>query len=1308
MKERTAAGRSLALLGASATLALGLVGCEHRNGDINRVQPGYVRKAIFQTDHEWHYRRTIAKSETTNSIIVEGHGDIPIDRIKWDIQENLLIAYKPYEAIPGSQAQNLEGNEYHRGPVLAAFPIVSHFDIIRGYDPLTGNETNVIQENTTDRVWSNRDYMRVNWSDNILATSGNLSFIYADLAGYWFPISWASTGGRWSNLETQPTDTYASRFSDDYVEVTHHAFLGMDLFMCAAFTGFSFAGYGQCGFGEAKIRHSFVRVNEPSDFIPRDYPDSVVRKDPATGQAIADAETGEVVREHYYNRFGAFRIEVPTYDRRYGTTESGRLFRAMVFNLWDRHTDEMGNEIPVAQRTPAPIIYYLNAEYPDRYRKVASEVSEDYNRIFTEMVASLQGKSVDEIRNATDGGMFQIKDNNCNEANIKSYVSQNPDYLFAVERAVCAEGETCMVTVDNMEQHIGVGNLKTVCTSLESATLDPNTGKSDFDWQRIGDARYNMVVWLNNPQQSGWGGYGPMHSDARTGETVSATSFLRGFSYEVGAATVVDYIELINDDKDVTEIIYGQDIRKQISKTLERRNALSRGTASAGFMQRLNSRMSELGDGRERLVEDKNPNHKLHRLERIQGTRLEEKLVNDMWLGMAGQGLWRPTDPVSDEQYYAASPAGRATVMNPFSSEMRQARTALGQSAFCFLKHEFDDDWAGLALALKDMTREERYQIVAERLIRHVMLHELGHNVSLAHNFEGTYDALNYDDKFWNLHWASEEEQTAGQYREFKHTTVMEYMSSKGAFGDFLGKYDEAAIRFIYGNQISVFDSASADENLQGGETLREWRYYNDYNKIPDHLCGAGGCGSDDERRDVIARRSWVDFDPQNPPANEVPFLFCDNYYNRMTPFCATFDYGADLKEIFANYYSMWSDYFFFRNFIRDRLVPLGWNPGSAMVPVQITMNYIDIVSQYFYYMSAVDPEFGRTDLAEDMAVTLANGLNMAAEVMSTPEPERMCPWPGTGTGPNNPLTYINGAFLNDCDEYADLNSPYAIQAQAIQMPLGDARPSTLDFTADYEDYSLSMIGSYFDKSNVMFMLGWSSPTLFRFNYDLDIRNYRLGLYRLFEPELRQFYDSLVNLDGFFLRQEVAINLGSYWCRDNDAPDVAHLGYFEPRKMLDPATDTSMPGPSANCLNPAVIYPTLLINMPFDAMFYAHALFSSDFDAQLDMGKSMKIFVVGAHDDFTDWAQLPNCDVGDGTTECYCEMTDQLTGLQYRAITSPGPDIPDIGCRVIELAQEAQDSYFQSNDDPFQKDNWREKIERLEFLRDLYRIFQQR
>ncbi len=1310
MMVRKSAGLSLAILGTS--MILGSFGCEHRNDDINQVQPGYVRKAIFEQDSEWYYRRTIAKSETTNQYIVEGHGDIPLDRVKFNVQENVLIAYKPYEAIPGSQTQELEGNTFFEGTVLAAWPIESHFDIIRNYDPVTGNETNVLMENTTDRPWYERDYMRVDWASNLVEKS-----IYGDYSGYWFPVYYVSTGSYWTNLETRPTDPFASRFSDDYVEVTDHAILGMDLFMCAAFGGYSLAHYTNCGYGEAKVRHSFVRVKTPSDFVPRAYPDSVVRKDPSTGETIYDDETGEVKREHYYNRFGLFRIEVPTYDRGYGLTESGRLFRAMIFNLWEKSTDANGNELPLAERTPKPIIYYLNTEYPARYREAAAQVSAEYGRVFTQMVADMQGKSVDQLKQEVGGEMYQIRDNDCNEANVISFVSANPDLIYAVERAVCKDGEACDLTVDNLSDAIGVGNLKEVCTSLESATLDPSTGKSEFSWQRIGDARYNMVVYLNNPQRSPWGGYGPMHADARTGETVSATAFLRGNSYEIGAANIVDYIEFINDEKSESEIIYGQDVRKAISTSLERAHALENAQASPQFMDRMMNRLHALGSTKEELlVEAPNAEHLNNRLSRIKGTKLEDALINEKQLWMAADGDWRPGMPITDEQRELASPVGRMSIQNPTSITRRRARAALGQAGFCFLEHEFDNDWVGLALKLKDLPRHTtcdsnnnctkgRFEIVADRLMKHVMLHELGHNVGLAHNFEGSYDALNYPDQFWNLNWASDQEKLEGQYQEFRHTTVMEYLSGKGAFDDSLGKYDEAAIRFAYANQVEVFASDKIDQSLQGGEALRAWRYYNDYRKIPDYLCGAGGCASDDERREVIKDRKWVDFDPQAPNQLEVPFLFCDNYYDRVTPFCATFDYGSNLREIHANYYTLWSQYFFFNNFARERLDPLAWSPSRALIPAELAMTNLDVVAQYFYYMNATDPTFSQTDIAEDMATTLAHGLNMAAEIISTPEPIRMCPWTAT----TNPVVYLPWYFHNACDEYADLNSDYAIRAQAIQVPLGDARPSTLGLTEDYEEYQWSFVGSYFDKSDVLFLLGYTQPTLFRFNYDLDERNYYISLYRLFEGELRQFYDSLINLDGFFIRSETAEKLGSYWCRDETAPTVAHLGHFEPRKMIDPeaADQTSLPGPSAQCLNAAVVYPELLSNMPYEAMFVAHALFSSDFDGQLNMGKSMKVFVVGADDDFTDWSQLPNCEVAAADAQCYCQMTDSLTGLQYRSVTQPA-GVPSIGCRLIERADEAQSNYQTSGGNPYYKDNWRQWIERLEFARDLYRLYNTR
>ena len=129
--------------------------------------------------------------------------------------------------------------------------------------------------------------------------------------------------------------------------------------------------------------------------------------------------------------------------------------------------------------------------------------------------------------------------------------------------------------------------------------------------------------------------------------------------------------------------------------------------------------------------------------------------------------------------------------------------------------------------------------------------------------------------------------------------------------------------------------------------------------------------------------------------------------------------------------------------------------------------------------------------------------------------------------------------------------------------------------------------------------------------------------------------------------------------------------------------------------------------MPYEAMFVAHALFSSDFDGQLNMGKSLKVFVVGADDDFTDWSQLPNCDVAGANAQCFCQMTDSLTGLQYRSVTQPA-GVPSIGCRLIERAQEAQDNYQSSAGNPYYKDNWRQWIERLEFARDLYRLYNTR
>ena len=51
-------------------------------------------------------------------------------------------------------------------PILT-YNIASHFDVKREYNAGTGEQTNVISENTTDRPWDQRQYMRVEWATNL-------------------------------------------------------------------------------------------------------------------------------------------------------------------------------------------------------------------------------------------------------------------------------------------------------------------------------------------------------------------------------------------------------------------------------------------------------------------------------------------------------------------------------------------------------------------------------------------------------------------------------------------------------------------------------------------------------------------------------------------------------------------------------------------------------------------------------------------------------------------------------------------------------------------------------------------------------------------------------------------------------------------------------------------------------------------------------------------------------------------------------------------------------------------------------------
>ena len=154
---------------SAVALVHGLGGCAGQ-GDIDRSQPDKIPKAMFlaadgKTPKVFYYRQTYVDVPATSGWTFEGMMGIS-DKIRFDIRESFLYGYRSYDYAPGTNSAFNGGGNNQDTPLLV-FKILSHFDVKREYNAGTGEQTNVISENTSDRPWYDRDYMRVDWSRNL-------------------------------------------------------------------------------------------------------------------------------------------------------------------------------------------------------------------------------------------------------------------------------------------------------------------------------------------------------------------------------------------------------------------------------------------------------------------------------------------------------------------------------------------------------------------------------------------------------------------------------------------------------------------------------------------------------------------------------------------------------------------------------------------------------------------------------------------------------------------------------------------------------------------------------------------------------------------------------------------------------------------------------------------------------------------------------------------------------------------------------------------------------------------------------------
>jgi hypothetical protein len=177
------------------------VGCAEERAAISRVQPNVLDKSFFvgadlastSDDPEFYMRNTVVDvpyGAGQDGLFTATYAQ-PVNRIKWEITENNLIARMTHERIADSDFKG--SKRTNDGQVVAMFKIEKHFDIRRNYNPTTGEEINVVEENDSDRPWQMRQQFRVDWSTN-LVTDGyqvdTASMLGAFDGVKWNPLSY--------------------------------------------------------------------------------------------------------------------------------------------------------------------------------------------------------------------------------------------------------------------------------------------------------------------------------------------------------------------------------------------------------------------------------------------------------------------------------------------------------------------------------------------------------------------------------------------------------------------------------------------------------------------------------------------------------------------------------------------------------------------------------------------------------------------------------------------------------------------------------------------------------------------------------------------------------------------------------------------------------------------------------------------------------------------------------------------------------------------------------------------------------------
>lgn len=864
-----AAALGLVMAGGSAT-----AGCASERDPISRVQPDYIKKSdIIGADPknptEWYMRMTVIDTARSNQFAFPGLQD-ELRRIRWDIQEHYLVARRSYELVSGSDGKGADPSK-NDGVIVAMFPITSQFDIKRAYNDTTREEQNVIVENTTDRAWFDRDYIRVDWSRNLVTDPDFQNFWIDEIFGdiRWEPVQYYETN---PNSENAPVFA----FDNGYFDLTQKWFAGTADFYgirglptCLILNYFTGSDVMDCNDQEVAIRTAFMKVGD------RDY-------EPAETDSAKWAMFGTFNRD----RFG--------YSRQYEILDKSWHRLMARQNLWQKSHDDracMTNgqtktdadqfcgsvqgsvcdaysakcTLPLAKRAVRTIPYFVSRNMPTDLWDENQTLINEWNDALVEAIAV--GREVECRRFGGDAASChgQYFDGDAPKA------ANGPALVLCHNPSIQGDSPACG----------GVGTIA-----------------------REGDLRFNLIGWVDQPLSAAPLGYGPNGADPLTGEVVQSTAYIYGASLDNYATMARDLVAVADGDLTADQFVNGAQVGENLNTFHDTAVTPQQASLYASYADYLQGKVpssTQLTDAQiakriSALEPDKfigrlggtaaavDGKSAAARLAAVQSIIAQKGIDGSPGFGGAAEsdanlasraaklaGTATETNLVSNDQYLeavalvAAQNKDQASQLEKISSPFgglgplqiagiqQKIWDKLESQGVCMYgMNEFNaPHFEGLArkFALKykgeDKATRQGHVLADLRkaIYRAVTEHEVGHTMSLRHNFQGSWDSMNFHPNYWKMrtndgkaaaecttsHSATDpdtcmgpryldpesaEEMGAGAQphagiEEFAYSSIMDYGYDFNTDLHGLGSYDKAAMKFVYSGVLETFPAGS-------------------------------------------------------------------------------------------------------------------------------------------------------------------------------------------------------------------------------------------------------------------------------------------------------------------------------------------------------------------------------------------------------------------------------------------------------------------------------------------------------------------